>query len=93
MVRISFDSAKNEWNIRVRGLPFDAAADFDFEHALYSVDDWRQYGETRYVALGRLGDRLHVLCFVETEDGIRIISFRKANAREVRRYAETKITD
>ena len=64
-MRISFDPAKDEWNIRVRGLSFLAAADFDFEHALYAVDDRRDYGETRYVALGMLGDRLHVLCFVE----------------------------
>jgi uncharacterized DUF497 family protein len=30
---------------------------------------------------------------METEGGIRIISFRKANAREVSRYAKTQITD
>lgn len=88
-MRISFDPAKNKWNIRTRGLPFDAAADFDFETALYAVDNRIDYGETRYVALGMLGDRLHVLCFTETEDGIRVISFRKANAREVKRYAKT----
>jgi len=92
-VRISFDPAKDEWNIRVRGLSFSAAADFDFENALYAVDDRRDYGETRYVALGMLRDRLHVLCFVETDDGIRVISFRKANAREVRRYEKTQIID
>jgi len=92
-VRVSFDPAKDEWNIRVRGFSFLAAADFDFEHALYAVDHRRDYGETRYVALGRLGDRLHVLCFVETDDGIRVVSFRKANAREVRRYEKAKTTD
>lgn len=92
-MRISFDPAKDEWNIRVRGLSFSAAADFDFENALYAVDDRRDYGETRYVALGMLRDRLHVLCFVETDDGIRVISFRKANAREVRRYEKTQIID
>jgi uncharacterized DUF497 family protein len=70
-----------------------AAADFDFENALYAVDDRRDYGEMRYVALGMLGNRLHVLCFVETDDGIRVISFRKANAREVRRYEKTQIID
>jgi hypothetical protein len=43
--------------------------------------------------LGMLRDRLHVLCFVETDDGIRVISFRKANAREVRRYEKTQIID
>ena len=92
-MRISFDPAKDEWNIRVRGLSFSAAADFDFENALYAVDDRYDYGETRYVALGMLRDRLHVLCFVETDDGIRVISFRKANAREVRGYEKTQIID
>lgn len=51
------------------------------------------YGETRYVALGQLQGRLHVLCFTETRDGIRVISFRKANEREVKRYAQIQGTD
>ena len=33
------------------------------------------------------------LCFVETTDGIRVISFRKANDREVKRYAEVQTPD
>lgn len=74
----------------MRGLPFESAADFDFASALMAVDDRRDYGETRYVALGRLAERLHVLCFAETDDGIRVISFRKANAREVARYAKVQ---
>ena len=37
--------------------------------------------------------RLHVLCFTEIPDGIRVISFRKANAREVKRYAKAKTAD
>ena len=92
-MHISFDQAKNDWNIRVRGLSFLAVTDFDFENALYIVDDRRDYGELRYVALGMLHGRLHVLCFVETGEGIRVISFRKANAREVKRYEETQIID
>ena len=34
----------------------------------------------------RLEDRLHVLCFSETNLGIRVISLRKANQREEKRY-------
>ena len=34
------------------------------------------------MALGYLAARLHVLVFSETEQGIRVISFRKANPRE-----------
>jgi uncharacterized protein len=92
-VRISYDPVKNERNVRVRGLAFDEAVDFDFEHALFKVDDRNHYGETRYVALGHLHQRLHVLCFVETADGIRVISFRKANAREVKRHAQSQAID
>ena len=45
------------------------------------------------VAVGLLGDRVHVLCFTEAVDGIRVISFRKANAREVNRYAQVRPSD
>lgn len=86
-MRISYDPRKNERNIRERQLPFDAAARFDFGHALVAVDARQDYGEVRYVAIGRLDDRLHVLCFTETPDGIRVISLRKANPREVARHA------
>jgi uncharacterized DUF497 family protein len=58
-VRISFDPAKDEWNIRVRGLSFSAAADFDFENALYAVDVRSDYGETRYVTFGMCQRRLN----------------------------------
>ena len=89
-MRISYDPAKNERNIRKRGLSFDSATRFDFESALYAVDERHDYGEIRYIAIGMLGVRLHVLCFAETADGIRVISFRKANAREVRRHAKAQ---
>jgi len=53
--------------------------------------DTRQaYGEARYIALGYLDRRLHVLCFTETETGIRVISFRKANEREANRYGKAQ---
>lgn len=92
-VRISYDPAKNQRNIRDRGLSFDTAAEFDFESALYAVDHRHDYGEKRYVAVGLRGGRLHVLCFAETPDGIRVISFRKANPREVSRYGKKKAAD
>ncbi|MBS0349815.1 MAG: BrnT family toxin [Proteobacteria bacterium] len=44
------------------------------------------WGSGHLVAVGFLGNRLHVLCFTPRKNGVRIISFRKANAREVKRY-------
>jgi uncharacterized DUF497 family protein len=92
-VHITYDPAKNQRNIEERDLPFDQAKDFDFESARTYVDERVDYGETRYVALGFLHGRLHVLCFAETTDGIRVISFRKANSREVSRYAKVQAID
>lgn len=91
-MRITFDPRKNERNIRERDLPFELAAEFEFETACIETDARRKYDETRYVALGWLRDRLHVLCFTETDDGIRVISFRKANDREVKRYGKIQTT-
>lgn len=76
---ISFYSAKNERNIQERGLPFELAAAFEFESAVVQVDQRQDYQETRFVALGLLNGRLHVMCFTETAVGIRVISLRKAN--------------
>jgi len=83
---ISFDPAKSERNVRERGFGFDRAAAFAFDTALIWIDDRVDYPETRYAALGLVEGRVHALVFAETGTGIRIISFRKANQREVARY-------
>jgi uncharacterized DUF497 family protein len=85
-MRITFDDLKNERNITQRDLSFERASAFAFETAFIWRDDRRDYGEVRYSALGMIDDRLHALVFTETADGIRVISLRKANAREVKRY-------
>ena len=84
-----FDSAKNDANVVARGLSFTRAADFDFDTAIIWQDLRKPYLETRYVAVGFLDGRLHVLCFTPAENGIRVISFRKANPREVKDYEKT----
>lgn len=85
-MEIEFDPAKSALNAVRRGLPFDRVLDFDLETASIAIDDRKDYGETRYVALGYLDGRLHVLCFVATDRGLRVISLRKANAKEARRH-------
>lgn len=79
--------------MRERGLSFERAADVDFNDALVLADKRKDYGETRYIALCHLDGRLHVLCFTETQDGIRVISFRKANGREAKRYGKPQTLD
>ncbi|URX62527.1 BrnT family toxin [Luteibacter anthropi] len=90
---ISYDAAKNTRNIVERELSFDRVAELDFDRALVFVDDRKAYGESRYIAIGELSGRIHVVVFTETATGIRVISFRKANRREVRRYENQQATD
>ena len=85
---ISYDPIKNYRNIEGRNLSFDQVVDFDFENAFYEVDKRIDYGELRMRAIGLLENRLHVLVFTETVDGIRVISFRKANSREEKIYEQ-----
>jgi uncharacterized DUF497 family protein len=89
-MEIEFHPPKNLRNIEERGLSFERVAEFDFYTAVFTLDNRRDYGETRVRALGFLGDRLHALVFVETLQGIRVISFRKANKREVRGYVQAR---
>jgi uncharacterized DUF497 family protein len=48
--------------------------------------------DATFVALGYAEARLYVVCFTPIDGGIRVISVRKANHREVRRY-EKEIAD
>ena len=83
---IDFDPTKNAKNIHERGLSFERTAEFDFLLETYLLDDRQDYGEERQIAIGYLDGRLHFLCFVQIPDGIRVVSFRKANSREARKY-------
>ena len=83
-MQVGFDPIKNEKNFRERGLSFERVAEVDFN---------KEHGETHYIALCYLEQRLHVQCFTETEAGIRVISFRKANEREAKRYGKAQILD
>jgi uncharacterized DUF497 family protein len=83
---ITYDPVKNQRNIAERNLPFNLVAQFDFDSAIVHEDNRGNYGEARYVAIGFIGQRLHVVVFTETETGLRVISLRKANGREVKIY-------
>ena len=66
----------------------DAAA-IEWETVWLRPDDRRGYGETRMIGIGYIGLRLYGVVFTDRGDDRRIISLRKAHAREVASYAET----
>ncbi len=90
---IEYDTGKNSRNIAERGLSFERAVEFDFGSAKIWQDTRYAYSQARFIALGYLEKRLHVLCFCELADGIRIISFRKANPREGEKHGFTLTCD
>ena len=87
-MEIEYDPEKNAKNIRERGLSFDLVKHFEMETAMFVRDKRKDYGETRWQALGKIGSRVFAVVFTVVPGGIRVISFRKANKREVRRYEQ-----
>jgi len=85
-VNISYDPGKNEKNIAERGISFERAAEFEWSNALIVEDTRKDYGESRFQALGFIGKRLHVLVFTPRAGQVHVISLRKANRREVKQY-------
>ena len=92
-MNVTFDSAKDAANLAKHGFSLLDAVGFEWEAAVVWPDQRRVYDEARMVALGYIGLRIMAVVFVdrppEQPTERRIISLRKANTREVKRYAET----
>ncbi|WP_066769460.1 BrnT family toxin [Sphingobium sp. CCH11-B1] len=84
-MEISFDPAKDASNTAKHGLSFSDFAGFDAEPTVL-IDDRYDYGETRFRAFGRIDGDAHCIVYTETATGIRLISFRRAHEKEMRRY-------
>ncbi len=80
------DPEKERRNLEQRGLSLDLAAELDWSTALIWEDRRKDYGERRYCVLGFIEGRLHSVVFTPRNGQPRVISLRKANKREVRRY-------
>lgn len=90
----TWDEAKRVANLAKHGVDFADLDGFAWDDAVLFGDQRRDYGETRLIALGRLGARVHVIVFTNRPEGRRIISARKANDREIAVYvAETDPLD
>ncbi len=86
MMRIDYDPAKRSTTLRDRGLDMAAAGEI-FDGATITVeDDRRDYGEIRYITVGFLAGRMVFVAWTPRNGARRIISMRKANAREQELY-------
>ena len=81
-----WNEGKRQKNLAIHGVDFSAIGSFVWEKTVVIQDTRKNYGETRFLAYGPIEDRLYCVAFTVREKNIRIISLRKANSREVKRY-------
>lgn len=81
-MKIEYDQTKRDLTLQARGLDMADAAEVFATEVLIIEDDRLNYGETRFMTVGTLKDRLVVLIWTSRGTTRRIISLRKANARE-----------
>jgi uncharacterized protein len=83
-----WDDNKQRVNIARHGIDFqDAKAVLEDAPVMLS-DDRYDYGEHRCIAAGEVKGQLLIVVFTIRNGVFRIISARKANARERRKYAD-----
>ena len=87
-MQFEWDSDKAAANVSRHGVSFELAMlVFIDNDRLIKRDERFDYGEERIITMGHVNNRLHVVVYTQTNDTIRIISARKANRREQKRYA------
>lgn len=89
-MKFEYDLHKSQKNEQERQLPFSMVEDFEFDTAFIKQDLRYQYSEPRYQALRFIHHRLYALIFCIRGEAIRVISLRKANAREVKLYEQNR---
>ena len=82
-----WDLAKNNSCQNSRNFDFAYVISIFVDPTVIIERDQRwDYGEDRYRAIGVVDKRIFVVVFTRRAAAIRIISARKANSREVKRY-------
>ncbi len=85
-MKIEFDETKNLINIEKHGFPLSAFSLLDMESAVFHEDNRKEYGEKRIRVYAFLLGRLCTSAFTIRNDVFRVINFRKANLKEMKKY-------
>jgi hypothetical protein len=85
---ITWNEAKRKSNLRRHGLDF-VGCEAMFDGPVVSWEDVREaYGEARINALGFLGGIVVHMTYTERGDDLHVISLRKAEKHEIKRFAQ-----
>ena len=83
-----FDPIKNQLNFLKHGFYLEFAWQIEWNDALIWPDIRNPYSEVRMCCLAPSGRKLFFVAFVDLGDLRRIISLRKANSRDLKRYVK-----
>jgi uncharacterized DUF497 family protein len=88
-MRILWDPKKAETNFRKHKIRFSDAESVLFDPTALTLEEQSISGEQRFVTLGAdaIG-RIVIVVYTEFDDGIRLISARRATPSERRQYEE-----
>jgi len=88
-MRFEWDEHKNLLNIRNHKIDFRDVPQVFRSPMLIDLDDREDYEEDRWIGIGMLRDITIVVVFTERDqDCLRLISARKANQNERKRYEQ-----
>jgi hypothetical protein len=86
-MEFEWDEAKSDTCFAERGFDFAYVVQVFLDpDRQIEIDDRFDYGEPRYRAVGRVDNRVFVVVYTPRDGRFRLISARKANQREIRRY-------
>ena len=88
MAGFQWDSRKEQGNLRKHHFDFTSASLIWGGPVVEKVDDRREYGETRIIAIGEAGKNIVVVVYTWRGEDRRIISARRANSREKSLFEE-----
>ncbi|WP_415665443.1 BrnT family toxin [Zymomonas mobilis] len=83
---LEYDPNKSQKNVEERGIPFDLACIVLNNMALEFEDTRKEYSEKRMTAYGFVGERAFCCVYTKRGNSYRIISLRKANKKEIKKW-------
>lgn len=96
LLKFEWDNVKETKNIAKHGIDFDMASRiFADPFRIEFFDSSHSFDEDRYITIGEINGEVILLTVVytEREETIRLISARKATARERRVYHDSRERD
>jgi uncharacterized DUF497 family protein len=87
-MKLTWDETKRQKTLEERQLDFNDASEV-FEQIHLNIADTRiDYGEPRFIVVGFLRKRMIILVYTPRGETRHIISMRKANEREIKKYQQ-----